>query len=200
MSPLVPSPAFTDEFVADPAVEYEQQSHYLDRCRRVRVGPAVTLVFENRRTLAFRVRELRSLARRTGPATVSRELDWYSGLLPGPGHLLAALAVREPGSRPSDRLNALARRVAAGRIEFRVGDRVLTGEVRPAAGGDRVLGPAYWVRFGFPAAARAALADPREPVALAVTADGYAAESGPLAPDVRRSLAEDFSGPGGGWA
>jgi hypothetical protein len=195
MSPEVLSPAFPDEFVADPAVAYEQQSRYLDRCRRVRVGPAVTLVFENCRTLAFRVRELRILARRTSPARISRELDWYTGLLPGPGHLLATLAVREPGSRPSDRLNALARRVAAGCIEFRLGERVIAGELRPAAGGDRVLGPAYWVRFGFPADARCALTDPRELATVAVEAAGYSAVSEPLATDVRRSLAEDFAIP-----
>lgn len=194
MSTLVLDPAFADDFVADPAVEYERQSRYLARCRRVRVGPAVTLVFENRLTLAFRVRELGLLARRTGPGAVRRALDWYAGLLPGPGHLLAALAVREPGSRPSDQLNALARRVAAGQIAFRVGGSELPGEVRPAAGGDRVLGPAFWVRFEFPPAARAALEDLETPAAVVVTADAYAGESGPLAPAVRQSLVQDLAG------
>lgn len=191
MSTLLLGPPY-DEFTADPAADYEQQSRYLDRCRRVRVGPAVALVFENPRTLAFRVRELEHLARLTGPDGVRPALDWYARLLPAPGVLVATLQVRAPGRRPSDRLNALARRVAAGAIEFRVGGETVSGDVRPTAGGDRVLGPAYWVQFAFGPAARAALADPHEPAAVAVAADGYDWASDPLPPPVRRSLRDDL--------
>jgi hypothetical protein len=153
----------------------------------------VTFVFENRRTLAFRVRELEQVARRTTPHAVRRELDWYARLLPAPGELLATLLVRQPGRRPTDRLNALARAVAGGQFAFRVGGREIPGRVRADVAGDRVMGPAYWVRFAFPADARAALADPRAAAEVAVAADGYAAASGPLGADVRRSLVEDLS-------
>jgi hypothetical protein len=191
MSALAQEPDLLEHALGDPTVGYEQQTLYLDRCRRARVGPLVTLTFENRRTLAFRIRELEHLARLSGPGVVRRELNWYAGLLPGPGRLLAVLAVREPGCRPSDRLNALARGIAAGRIVFRVGPWEVEGRFLTRAGGDRVLGPAFWVEFVFPPEASAAIAR-GEAAELAVVSEGYAAETGALAPELRRSLAADL--------
>ncbi len=44
----------------------EGHYRYLDRYRRVRVGPAVTVVFENQQTMWFRVQELAQVARAAG--------------------------------------------------------------------------------------------------------------------------------------
>jgi hypothetical protein len=54
-----------DEFLDHRQDHFEQHVRYLDRCRRVRVGPAVTVVFENRQTLWFRAQELVRVARLT---------------------------------------------------------------------------------------------------------------------------------------
>src|SRR4051812_32377967 len=49
---------------------FEAQGRYLDRYRRVRVGPRVTLLFENRQTLWFRLQELLRVARLSEPGRV----------------------------------------------------------------------------------------------------------------------------------
>src|SRR5207302_6315614 len=70
---------------------FESHSRYIDRYRRVRLGPRLTLVFENRQTLWFRVQELLRVARLTDAGHVQRELDLYNRLLPGRNRLQAAL-------------------------------------------------------------------------------------------------------------
>src|SRR6266851_5114099 len=62
---------------------FESQRRYLDRYRRVRVGPRLTLVFENRQTLWFRVQEIIRIARLANTARLQQELDLYNSLLPG---------------------------------------------------------------------------------------------------------------------
>ena len=42
---------------------FEKHARYVDRYRRVRIGPHLTLIFENRQTLWFRVQEIIRIAR-----------------------------------------------------------------------------------------------------------------------------------------
>src|SRR5207248_6680018 len=72
---------------------FETLERYLDRYRRVRVGPRVTLLFENRQTLWFRVQELLRIARLTDPLRVQQELDVYNRLLPARNCLQAVLLI-----------------------------------------------------------------------------------------------------------
>src|SRR5581483_4635005 len=61
---------------------FEAHGRYLDRYRRLRIGPRATLLFENRQTLWFRLHEVLRIARLSEPARVQRELDLYNRLLP----------------------------------------------------------------------------------------------------------------------
>src|SRR5438132_13058966 len=107
---------FVEEFADETAADSELQFQYLDRYRKVPVGPSVTLVFENAKTLNFRVHEVQTLQRVYPPATVRRMLDWYASLLPAADRVSAAVQVRRPGRRPSAGLNGLADAIAEGRI------------------------------------------------------------------------------------
>ena len=42
---------------------FDSHRRYIDRYRRVRIGPRLTLIFENRQTLWFRVQEIVRVAR-----------------------------------------------------------------------------------------------------------------------------------------
>src|ERR1700681_4756299 len=76
---------------------FESLARYLDRYRRVRIGPHLTLLFENRQTLWFRLQELLRVARLAEAERVQEELDLYNRLLPGRDRLQAALLL-EVGS------------------------------------------------------------------------------------------------------
>src|SRR6516225_6673804 len=82
-----------DEYAGRRREFFESHRRYLDRYRRVRTGPRLTLLFENRQTLWFRVQELLRVARLAEPGLVQQELDLYNRLLPGRGWLQAALLI-----------------------------------------------------------------------------------------------------------
>lgn len=182
-----------DDFFDQREDFFEQHVRYLDQCRRVRVGPAVTIVFENRQTLWFRVQELVRLARLTDERRVQAELTWYNRLLPKQNQLQAAVWVAERGRRPSRALEPVRQAVAVGRIGFRssAGDEVpgfcLTDRV-----GDRLIGLAHWVEFHFTLEDRVRFTDPDLRWWLFVEGDGYAHDGLPLDEDVHASLIGDL--------
>ena len=73
---------------------FEAHQRYLDRYRRVRVGPQAALLFENRQTLWFRLQEVLRVARLADPPGrrqperrrhAARGLHPVRRPLPGPG-------------------------------------------------------------------------------------------------------------------
>jgi len=175
-----------DEDSLDPiGDELELHNQYLSRCRRVQFGPGLAVVFENKRTLRLRLRDLARLARATDARRVHRELAWYDSLLPGPGRLLASVSVRAAN-------RALAAELQHGSVELRIGDRVVSGTVREDSGGDRVVGLVRWVEFALSRLDRLALQDRDEALTLAITVGATCHESDPLSPAVRSSLLADL--------
>ena len=82
-----------EEYAARRKEFFDSHRRYLDRYRRVRVGPRLTLVFENRQTLWYRVQEVVRIARLANPREVQQELNLYNRLLPGRDLLQAALLI-----------------------------------------------------------------------------------------------------------
>src|SRR5205823_823909 len=82
-----------DEFAGRRRELLEAHAHYLDRYRRVRIGPRLTLLFENRQTLWFRIQDMLRVARLSEPAVLQEELNLYNRLLPGRDRLQAALLI-----------------------------------------------------------------------------------------------------------
>src|SRR5438552_13708746 len=82
-----------DEYSGRRREFFDSLHRYLDRYRRVRIGPKLTLVFENRQTLWFRVQEVIRIARLADAQEVRQELNLYNRLLPTPNLLQAALLI-----------------------------------------------------------------------------------------------------------
>src|SRR3981081_420544 len=82
-----------EEYVGRRREFFESHRRYLDRYRRVRIGPRLTLLFENRQTLWFRLHEILRIARLSEPARVQQELDLYNRLLRSRDRLQAALLI-----------------------------------------------------------------------------------------------------------
>src|SRR5271157_3912513 len=89
MDDLVP----LEEYAAKRREYFDSHLRYLDRYRRVRIGPQATLLFENRQTLWFRVQEIVRVARLADPIHLQEALNLYNRLLPRPNCLQAALLV-----------------------------------------------------------------------------------------------------------
>ena len=183
---LLPIP----EYAARRAEFFRAHVRYLDRYRRVRLGPRVSLIFENRQTLWFRLQEVLLVARLVDAGRVRQELDWYNRLLPRRNLLQAALVI-ERGAEPLGELD-LQRALANAAVELRIGEAVWPARfVTPRAEGCCV-GSAHWLELPLDLRAKAQLADGRRSARFLIVSVGYEHESAPLNPEVRQSLVDDL--------
>ncbi|HLJ94401.1 MAG TPA: DUF3501 family protein [Gemmataceae bacterium] len=175
-----------------PLEEYAARRHeffaalgrYQDHYRRVRIGPQLTLLFENRQTLWFRVQEILRISRLSEPARVQQELDVYNWLLPGRNQLKAALLLAGESE---------AWREARGHeFVFELGDHPVPARLVTCRPEDRAIGTAHWVEFTLEKDARNLLANPRIPARFASHWAHYQHNSAPLGEEVRQSLLDDL--------
>jgi hypothetical protein len=180
------------EYVGRRPELFAAHGRYLDRYRRVRIGPQLTLVFENRQTLLYRVHELLRVARLADPRRVQQELDWYNRLLPGRDTLQAAMFI-DISAGPDwaeqlrfwEDLNGDCVRLIAADVATPA--RLVT--CRPE---DRCAGAAHWITLTLTGEARAALADSLRPAFMAAEYRTYKHRSPALSDLVRRSLLDDL--------
>ena len=164
---------------------------YLDRYRRVRLGPSLTLVFENRQTLWYRVQEVLRLVRLSDPRLVKLELDLYNRLLPGRDRLQAALLIAVDENRLGEDL-AFWRDLRGDQLTLRLGPASYPANLLTCRPEDRSIGAAHWVQFVLDPEGRRLLTAPSSPALLCIDLPGYTHDSGPLSEEVRRSLGEDL--------
>lgn len=182
-----------DEYAGRRREFFAAHLRYLDRYRRVRIGPALTLVFENRQTLWFRLQEVLRVARLAEPARVTQELDLYNRLLPGKDRLQAALLI---GVTDEARLReelAPWQELRGEQLTLHLGPARYPANLLTCRPEDRCIGAAHWAQFVLDADGRALLAEPRQPACLSIALPGYTHDSGPLSEDVRHSLHDDLT-------
>ena len=171
---------------------FDAQCRYLDRYRRVRVGPRAALLFENRQTLWFRVQEVLRIARLADPARVRQELDLYNRLLPGPNSLHAALLIEVADETRLAEELAPWQVLRGEDVCLVLGPASYPATLVTCRPEDRCIGAAHWVQFGLDLQGRALLGDQRQPARCEIRLAGYQHASPPLSEDVRQSLVEDL--------
>jgi len=174
-----------EEFAAKRAEFFSAHRRYVDRYRRVRVGPVAAIVFQNRQTVWFQLHEILRIARLADPARVRLELDWYNRLLPARGRLGAAL-VLDPAATWDEwvGLEGDHVRIVGGKCELPA--KLVT--CRPE---DRCMASSHWLEFDVGAADGGPLSD-RRPVIIRIQRPGYHHASAPLTSTVRQSLLDDL--------
>lgn len=181
-----------DEYVANCREYMLAAGRYLERYRRVRVGPKLTLIFENRQTLWFRFHEILRAARLSDPRLVQSELDRLNSLLPGAGRLHAALHLDLPDGAGWKEQVEYWQTLPDSALVLRTAGGDCTAEFITNRPEDRAFGIDHWVEFAPDAAVRSALADRRSSAFLAVEHRDYRLAP-ELADTVRRSLLDDLS-------
>jgi hypothetical protein len=181
-----------DEFAGQRRAYFESLNRYVDRYRRIRLGPRLTLRFENRQTLWFQVQDLLRIARLADPVMVQEELDLYNRLLPGRNRLQAALLLNlDDETHLSDEL-AFWQTLTGEELHFHVGGDPVPANLVTCRPEDRCIGAAHWVQFELDAGARRLLADFRQPALFEVVHGAYRHDSAPLSDDIRQSLLDDL--------
>src|SRR5438270_1661848 len=144
------------EFAGRRSEYFAAHARYLDRYRRVRIGPRLTLVFENRQTLWFRVHELLRVARLAEPLRVRQELDWYNHLLPGHDTLQAALLIDVPDDADWPEQMEFWQELTGENVRLLAGDASIPARLVTCRPEDRCAGAAHWLTFTVPADTRTA--------------------------------------------
>src|SRR5262245_44090021 len=110
-----------EEYVSRRKEFFDAHRRYIDRYRRVRIGPKLTLVFENRQTLWFRVQEVIRIARLSESHELQQELNLYNRLLPGRNLLQAALLIEVTDASQIIKELAAWRSIAGDQLKLELG-------------------------------------------------------------------------------
>ena len=180
-----------EEFASRRHEFFEAHSRYLDRYRRVRIGSSLTLLFENRQTLWFRLQEVLRVARLTEPKQVQQELDLYNRLLPQRNRLQAALLIKVDDTRMREEL-ALWQDLRGEELCLHLGEARYPSNLLTCRPEDRCIGTAHWVQFVLDERGRQLLSDFDLPAYFTICRASYVQDSSPLSDEVRQSLLEDL--------
>jgi len=174
---------------------YDALQRYLDHFRRVRVGPQLTLLFENRQTLWYRLHEVLRIARLSEPAMVQRELDLYNRLLPSTDRLQAAMLV----STSSEEIMAKPEGTTSWwsslhgeELRLCVGTQAYPCILVTCRPEDRCIGTSFWIQVPMPEEGQRLLARRRQPAFMEVIHPEYRHSSLPFTEDMRESLLADL--------
>jgi len=166
---------------------------YLDRYRRVRIGPRVTVLFENRQTLWYRIHEVIRVARLADPRRLQDELELYNRLLPGRDQLQAALLIDMEGDTQQSDSAADWQDLHGDDLVLHAGEQAIPAHLVTCRPEDLCIGAAHWVVFTIDSTGRSALADFTRPAILTLSRPAYRHQSPPLSDEVRQSLLDDLS-------
>lgn len=181
-----------EEYVGKRREFFDSHRRYVDRYRRVRIGPRLTLIFENRQTLWFRVQEILRIARLSDPGEVQQELNLYNRLLPGRSLLQAALLIDIADETRFAKEIAHWRGIQGEHLNLIVGDDWFPALLVTCRPEDRCVGTSHWVQFHLDSPACAKLADPERPAFFRFANDHYQHQSAPLNDELRQSLVDDL--------
>src|SRR3982750_1541036 len=93
MTPLAKKDLLSYEAYEHRRHSFRQHIIELKQRRRLSVGDKVSLLFENRETIRFQIKEMIRAERILDPDKVQGELDVYNALLPSDGQLSAILFI-----------------------------------------------------------------------------------------------------------
>jgi len=165
----------------------------LKRNRRVSLGDQITVVFENRDTLAYQIQEMMRTEHIYDEAGIQAEIDTYNAIVPGPGELSATLFIEitDPDQIKDtlDRLQGIDRGDA---VYFELGTERINGVFESGHSKEDKLSAVHYVRFPFSPAQQAAFRDPNIKAALVANHPHYRART-ILSDSVRASLARDLT-------
>ncbi len=169
-----------EEYVGRRREYFDSHRRYIDRYRRVRIGPRLTLIFENRQTLWFRVQEIVRIARLSQIGEVQQELNLYNRLLPGRNLLQAALLIEVPDEAQLLKELANWQNLEGAHLSLRLGRETCPSHLVTCRPEDRCVGTSHWVQFHLPPGARAQLGDLTSPASFHFDNGIYQHQSGLL--------------------
>lgn len=164
----------------------------LKKRRRIEVGPLVTLIFENRRTLLFQVQEMVRAERIFEPSKIQDELDVYNALLPGPGELSATVMIEiTTQERIKEILDSFQQFDRPDTLALTVGDQAVFADFEAGHSKEDKISAVHFVRFAVPPAFVNTLGEDGSHAGIRITHEHYTAEAN-VPPAMREEWLKDL--------
>ncbi|MDE0145889.1 MAG: DUF3501 family protein [Nitrospira sp.] len=178
MNPLTPSDLLSHEDYEAQRATFRREIIALKKRRRIEVGPLVTLVFENRRTLLFQIQEMVRAERIFDPSKIQDEFDVYNALLPEPGELSATVMIEiTTQERIKEILDSFQQFDRPDTLALTVGAQAVFADFEAGHSKEDKISAVHFVRFAVPPLFVNALADDGAAAGIRITHENYRAEA-----------------------
>jgi hypothetical protein len=181
-----------DDFESQRKKFFESHIRYIEKYRKVRIGPSISLVFENRQTLWFRVQEIFRLTKIADPKIIQNELNVYNRLIPDANTLQAAFLIDPQNPTLAENSSCFSIKDFRGDNLRLILSKSIPCDLTTKRPEDLSLGNSLWIRFFLDEEAKILLKDARTPAKFSLSSNQFLAESHNLSTELRESLWEDL--------
>ena len=160
--------------------------------RRISLGPNVTMVFENKKTLTFQIQEIMRAERLVHESQIQNEIDVYSSIMPPENGLSATLfleVTEEKKIRPI--LDSFIGLSFGETIFFQIGDKKIPAVFESGREKEDNISSVHYIKFNFDKKHKIKFMDSNIKVNLVINFKDYNYSVG-IMDETRDSLKEDF--------
>ena len=165
----------------------------LKKERRLEVGDRITLIFENRYTVAFQIEEMMRIERIVDDDKINSEIESYNELIPGENELSATLFVEvDEQDRVKPVLDSLVG-FNKDSLFLQIENKKIPAVFEEGHATDDRISAVQYVKFKLSSADMDAFRKPSTTVRVIANHTNYKATSD-FPEEMRKSLLEDFTG------
>ena len=180
-------------------IEYEKVRHEYRReiidykvNRRVALGPNVTMVFENERTLSFQIQEIMRAERLVHDEQIQEEIEVYNSIMPPNGGLSATLFIEITDERKiKSVLNDFIGLTDGDNLYFEIGDEKVYAKFEEGREEEDKISSVHYVQFHFSENQKNHLGDFSQNTNIVINYNKYI-YSVPVKDEMRKSLVNDL--------
>ena len=180
-------------------IEYEKVRHNYRKeiidykiNRRIALGPNVTMVFENEKTLSFQIQEIMRAERLVHDEQIQEEIEVYNSIMPPNGGLSATLFIEiTDESKIKSVLNDFIGLTDGDNLYFEVGNEKVFAKFEEGREEEDKISSVHYVQFYFNQNQKDHLADLSQNVNIVIDYKNYV-HSVLVKDEMRQSLVNDL--------
>ena len=180
-------------------IEYEKVRHEYRKeiidykvNRRVSLGPNVTMVFENEKTLSFQIQEIMRAERLVHDEQIQEEIEVYNSIMPPNGGLSATLFIEiTDESKIKSVLNDFIGLTDGDNLYFEIGDEKVFAKFEEGREEEDKISSVHYVQFHFSEDQKNQLADLSQNANIVIDYNKYI-HSVSVKDEMRQSLVNDL--------
>lgn len=180
-------------------IEYEKVRHEYRKeiidykvNRRVSLGPNVTMVFENEKTLSFQIQEIMRAERLVHDEQIQEEIEVYNSIMPPNGGLSATLFIEITDERKiKSVLNDFIGLTDGDNLYFEIGDEKVFAKFEEGREEEDKISSVHYVQFHFSEDQKNQLADLSQNANIVIDYNKYI-HSVSVKDEMRQSLVKDL--------